>query len=380
MSIQLGNVAAQVKDYTESLAYSGLNFVSKENIKKIEFFLQNTSQLKAYRLAVSLRYLHIELKRFLNNRKAFNIERYVFFLSNCWLLSRAFSTQKSLKEEKPSMFNRLMGTQLEPEIKSKLILKVVGTEKIHLEGSIVGFVFYFLSLFGKTRGKILKWNLMHSYTSGATAEALFHLDLPNSDPSCTVKSILLNYIEADKIPYVEKDDLIFLGKNPNSKIYIDEESSEDTHVSISKLDKFYYNSKEIHQKIVNEYDVTPFDLPVSFLGYLYVKEVNVIDFCKEGQEGDTTPTIVYELTHKEDYSLIIRISEKKGNLKLIEEFKKLKGKRKPIDGIFCKLFLENGQLSLYPLGIVSGNQISYPNLSKSGQSNRELLKTLYKIK
>ncbi len=200
MSIQLGNVAAQVKDYTEILAYSGLNFVSQENIKKIEFFLQNTSQLKAYRLAVSLRYLHIELKRFLNNRKAFNIERYVFFLSNCWLLSRAFSTQKSLKEEKPSMFNRLMGTQLEPEIKSKLILKVVGTEKIHLEGSIVGFVFYFLSLFGKTRGKILKWNLMHSYTSGATAEALFHLDLPNSDPSCTVKSILLNYIEADKIP------------------------------------------------------------------------------------------------------------------------------------------------------------------------------------
>ncbi len=106
----------------------------------------------------------------------------------------------------------------------------------------------------------------------------------------------------------------------------------------------------------------------------------MIDFRKEGQEGDTTPTIVYELTHKEDYSLIIRISEKKGNLKLIEEFKKLKGKRKPIDGIFCKLFLENGQLSLYPLGIVSDNQISYPNLSKSGQSNRELLKTLYKIK
>lgn len=380
MSLQLGNVAAQVKDYTESLVYSGLNFVSQENIKKIEFFLQNTSQLKAYRLAISLRYLHIELKRFLNNRNAFNIERYVFFLSNCWLLSRAFSTQKSLKEEKPSMFDRLMGTQSEPEIKSKLILKVVGTEKIHLEGSLVGFVFYFLSLFGKTRGKILKWNLMRSFTSGATAEALFHLDLPNSDPTCTVQSILLNYIEADKIPYVKKDDLIFLGQNPKSKIYLDEESSEDTHVSISKLDKFYFNSKEIYQKIVNDYEVTPFDLPVSFLGYLYVKEVKVIEFHKEGQEGDTTPTIVYELTHKEDYPLIIRLSEKMGNLKLIEEFKKLKGKRKPIDGIFCKLFLENGQLSLYPLGLVSDNQISYPNLSKSRKDNIELLKTVYKIK
>jgi len=156
LSIQLGNVVAQVKDYIESLAYNGLNLVTKENIKKIEFFLQNTSQLKAYRLAISLRYLHVELKRFLNNRNAFNIERYVFFLSNCWLLSYAFSLQKNLKEEKPRMFDRLMGVQSDPEIKSKLILKVVGTEKIHLEGTMVGFVFYFFSLFGKTRGKILK--------------------------------------------------------------------------------------------------------------------------------------------------------------------------------------------------------------------------------
>jgi len=116
------------------------------------------------------------------------------------------------------------------------------------------------------------------------------------------------------------------------------------------------------------------------LDYLYVKEVNVIEFHKEGQDGDTTATIVYYITHKEDYSLVIRIANKKGNLKLIEEFKKLKGRKKPIDGIFSKLFLENGQLSIYPLGIVSDNQISCPNLSKSTQSNRELLNAVYKIK
>jgi len=379
LSLQLGNVATQVKDYIESLAYNGLNFVSKENIKNIEFFLQSTSQLEAYRLALSLRYLHIELKRFLENRNAFNIERYIFFLSNCWLLSQSFSSQKNLKDEKPGIFDKLMGTQSNPEIKSKLILKVVGTEKIHLEGSMVGFVFYFLSLFGKTRGKILKWHLMHPYQSGVTAEALFHLNIPNSDPPFAVESILLNYIEGDKIMYVEKDGIIFLEKNPKTKIYLDKDSSEDTHISISKLDKFYYNSKEIYQKIDKEYEITPFDLPISFMGYLYVKEVNVIEFHKEGQEGDITPTIVYELTHKEDYPLSIRIQEKKGNLKLIEEFNKLKGRKKPIEGIFCKLFLQNGQLSLYPIGIISNNQISFPNLSKSAVSNRELLKTVYKI-
>ncbi|MFX0077429.1 MAG: hypothetical protein ACFE96_18455 [Candidatus Hermodarchaeota archaeon] len=380
MSLQLEKVAAQVKDYTESLTFNGLNLISKENIKKIEFFLQSTSQLKAFRLATSLRYLHIELKRFLNNRDAFNIERYIFFLSNCWLLARAFTSEKGIKEEKPSMFDRLMGTQSEPEIKTKLILKVVGVEKIHLEGTIIGFVFYFLSIFGKTRGKILKWNLMLPYSSGLTAEAVLHLDLPNSDPTCSVESILSNYIEADKVPYAEKEEFIFLEKNPESKIYLDEESSEDTHVSISKLNNFYYNSQEIYQKIINDYEVTPFDLPISFIDYLYVKDVNIIDFYTEGQEGDITTTYVYELTHKEDYPLVIRIANKKGNLKLIEEFKALKGKKNPIEGIFCKLTLENGQLSLYPISIVSNNQITYPNLSKNAQRNKELMKALYKVK
>lgn len=380
MSLQLESVATQVKDYIESLAYSGLNFVSKENITNIEFFLQSTSQLKSYRLAASLRYLHIELKRFLENRNAFNIERYVFFLSNCWLLSLAFSSQKSLKDEKPQIFDKLMSTSSDTKIMSKLILKVVGIEKINLEGSMVGFVFYFLSLFGKTRGRILKWHLMQPYTSMVTADALLGLNMPNSDPLFAVNSILSNYIEGDNILYVEKDDIISFEKNPESKIYIDNESSDDTHISISKLDNFYYNSKEIYRKIVNDYEVTPFDLPVSLLDYLYVKDVNIIEFYREDQEGDNTSTIFYELTHKEDYPLIIKIPEKKGNLNLIEELKKFKGRKKPIVGIFCKLILENGQLTLYPLSIISDNQILFPNLSKSTVNNRELLKSVYKIK
>ena len=143
MSLQLEKVAEEIKDYIENLAYCGLNFVSNDNIKQIEFFLQNASQVETYRLATSLRYLHIELKRFLKNKSAFNIERYIFFLSNCWLLSRAFISYKTLKEEKPEIFNKLMASQLELETKTKFILKVVGIEKISLEGTLVGIVFYF---------------------------------------------------------------------------------------------------------------------------------------------------------------------------------------------------------------------------------------------
>jgi hypothetical protein len=380
VNVQLEKVAIQIKDCIESLAFSGLNFVSDDNIKKIEFFLHNASHLEAYRLATSLRYLHIELKRFLKNRSIFNIERYVFFLSNCWLLSRAFVSEKTFREKKPEIFANLMGTQLNSKIRSKFILRVVGIEKIHLEGTIVGFVFYFLSLFGKTRNKILKWNLMLPYKTGVTPESLLLHDLPNSDPSSVVNAILSKYIEADNLPYVEKEDIIYLEKNPKSKIYIDEESSEDTYVSIKKLDKYYLNAKEIYQKNFKNYEVTPFDLPASILDYLYVKDVHVIDFHKEGIEGDRTPTFVFELTHKEVYPLVIRIPDKQGNLKLIEEFKKLKGRRTPIDGIFCKLIPENGQLSLYPLSIINNNQIAYPNLKITARDNRALLKSMYKIK
>ena len=382
MSLQLENVATQVKDYMESLAYSGLNLVSKDNIKKIEFFLQNTSQLKAFRLATSLRYLHIELKRFLNNRAAFNIERYVFFLSNSWLLSRAFS-QKTLKEEKPTIFDELMGTRSIPKIMTKLILRVVGIERIHLEGTLVGFIFYFLSLFGKTRGKILTWNQMIPYKSGITAENVLLNELPNSEPSAVIDKLLSHIIEADNIYYSKKDNVIFLEKQPDfkkkiyPKIYIEEGSDEDTQLIISKLNNFYNNSKEIYKKLQKAPKVTPFDLPVSFLDYLYVKEVKIVEAQKLGQHGDITPAVLFKLLHKEDYPLTIKIPEKRGNQKLIDKLMNLKGRNNPLEGLFCKLFLDNGQLTLYPLSIISNNEIIYPNLLKD---NKKLLKTSYKVK
>ena len=150
--------------------------------------------------------------------------------------------------------------------------------------------------------------------------------------------------------------------------------------SRSKLNNFYHNAKEIHKKLVKGYhEVTPFDLPVSFLDYLYVKDVHVVKAQNIGQDGDIAPAVIFELTHKEDYPLIIKIPQKRGNSKLIEEFMKLKGRKTPIEGIFCKLLLDNGQLTLYPLSITSNNQITYPNLSKTTQDYRDLLKS-YKVK
>ncbi len=380
MSLQLEIVAEQIKEYSESLVFSGLNFIAANDIKKIEFFLQNASQLEMFRLATSLRYLHVEVKRFLDNRSAFNIDRYVFFLSNCWLLSQALTSHESLKKEKPQIYNNIMGARANPEITTKFILRLIGTEKINLEGTLMGFIFYFLSLFGNTRGKILKWNLMLPYRSGLVPESVLHLDLPNSVPNSGVNILLSNHIEVENSFYDEKEKMIFLEKNPESKIYVDLESVKDNEIIISKLNKYYLNSDEIHAKIKSSILVTPFDLPTSNLDYLYVKDVKVIEVQKEGENEGKSINYKYLITHMEDYPLIIRIPDKSGNQLLIEQLKELRGKRNSIDGMFCKLFLERGQLTLYPLSFINKDQITYPISKSTPIDNKALLKSLYKVK
>ncbi len=64
--VQINKISEEIEKYIELLAYNGLNLISKENVRQIEFFLQNASQVEAYRLATSLRYLNVELERFLH--------------------------------------------------------------------------------------------------------------------------------------------------------------------------------------------------------------------------------------------------------------------------------------------------------------------------
>jgi len=314
MNIRLEEFSEQLKNYCENLAYNGLNLITQESIREIEFFLQNASQLEAYRLATSLRYLHVELKRFLGSSAAFNIERYVFFLSNCWLQCRAFITFTQSKKKDTDFFRSLMGTLSESKVMSLIILRLAGVEKVLLEGTMIGLVFYLVSLYGKTRGSILKWNLMFPYKKDLNPDVMFQLSLPNSDPPCTVEKILSNYFETEDIPCAIKEGNIFLEKNPNSKIFI-EENSDDT-VTILKLEKFYLDSEEIYNKLMKE-EVTPFDLPTIFLDYLYIKQVKFIDCYKEEEKEKRIPVFVYVIDHEKKYPLFIRIPNKKINQTLI---------------------------------------------------------------
>ncbi len=378
MKIQIENVSKQIKDFCESLVFNGLNLVTQESIREIEFFLQNASQLEAYRLAISLRYLHVELKRFLENSPAFNTERYVFFLCNCWLHSRAFISFAQTKEEDVEFYKSLMGIISETEIMSKLILRLIGIEKVRLEGTMMGLVFYFISLYGSTRGEILKWNLMFPHKKGnINPSVVLQLTLPNSEPPCTVDKIISNYLEIENIPCAIKEGNIFLKDSPDIKVFIDE-TPED--IFSSKLEKFYFDSDEIYKRITQDYEVTPFDLPANFLDYLFIKHVKIKGVTLEGKNETNTPINVYTIDHEKDYCLFIRIPDKLINQDLIRKINDCLDKSNLIDGLFCKLILERGQLGLYPLSVMENNKIKFPNISEVHTlDNREFLKKMYKI-
>ncbi|MFX1410388.1 MAG: hypothetical protein ACFFA6_08545 [Promethearchaeota archaeon] len=379
MSVKLERVSLQIKRYMENLAYNGLNLVTKDNIKEIELFLQNSSQLEAYRLATSLRYLHIELKRFLTNNPAFNIERYIFFLSNCWLQSRAFiSTSHSKRSE--SLIRNLMGTLSESKVFDKLKLRTIGIEKILLEGTLFGLIFYFISLSGKSKGKILKWSLMQPPRGILQPEILLNLSLNNSHPASSIKKLLFNIFEVINIPGSLEEGNIYLNEHDDSKILIQELIGNDTNFNIKDFDQFFLNSKDIYTKITKNYKITPFDLPTNFLDYIYVRKVKISNFYKEGKESFKNPLFVFKVEHEQQFPLFIRIFDKIINQNLIRIFQDFHKKDKILDGLFCKLILERGQIALFPLSIIEENQITFPSISMTHSiDNRELLQKFYKL-
>ncbi|TFG30170.1 MAG: hypothetical protein EU532_01660 [Promethearchaeota archaeon] len=369
--VKINKISEQIQIYIEKLTFNGLNLVSQETIKQIEFLLQNASQVEAYRLATSLRYLHIELKRFLTQSPAFNIDRYVFFLSNCWLLTRGYNYRKDNKDD--VFYQKLMGEGPQFELVKKLKLRLIGIEKIFLEGTIFGVVLYFLSLFEKTKNKILKWNVLQPPRGVINPEILLDLEILKN--KIAYKELFYKNFVASNFLYSEKEDLIMIKKEDEPKIDLEEE--ED--FPLDMLYQFDFTINNLYNKC-KKYEYTPFDLPTSFLNYILVKNVNVLDFYTEGEEEsiNTSSVYVFKLKHERGYPIYIRLQDKHINQVLIEKFKIYKDKKILIENLFGKLILERGKISVFPLCIINDNKEDFICISEIHQNYREIMKTLYK--
>ncbi|MBN1801745.1 MAG: hypothetical protein JW891_09585, partial [Candidatus Lokiarchaeota archaeon] len=348
MSLQIENVSKQIKQLMENLTYNGLNLVSKENIRQLELFLQNTSQLGAYRLATSLRYLHVELNRFLTNSSAFNIERYVFFLNNCWLQSRAFLSETLLKDKRKIFKETLMKRPSKPQLLKELELRVAGIEKVLLEGSMFGFIFHILSLSGQSKGKIFQWSLLQPPQGSIQPELLLGQSFKNSRPKSLIGSIIYKKFQAQNVPNLEKEGIIFLMREPNTKIlFTKKESNKNVSYdsdSIAILQDYSQSASEILQLIENNDNSTPFDVPKISLDYIYLKNVKISNFERENNKYSKNNTVVFKIEHKNHYNLHTRILDKIINQKLINKLELFYENQNLIEGMFGKLCMQRGQL------------------------------------
>ena len=71
---------------------------------------------------------------------------------------------------------------------NNLMIRLVGIEKVYLEGAIFGVILYLISSKGKSKGKILKWNVLQPPRGIINPEVLLTLEIPNA--GLTFKELL----------------------------------------------------------------------------------------------------------------------------------------------------------------------------------------------
>jgi len=361
----------QIQKFIESLVRNGLNLVSKENIRQIEFFLQNASQIEAYRLATSLRYLHIELKRFLFQNPAFNIDRYVFFLINCWLLCYGCGFQDKTLDK--ALFEKLMGNFPEVQVINKIKFRLIGIELVYLEGAIFGVVLYFISLSKKLNSEILKLNIFQPPKGIINPEVILGLEINNH--TFSYKELFYKNFYAANVQYSPQQHILSLNKEKNPTFTL---IHSETDFPIDLLTRYQYDAQTLYDE-VSEYEYSPFDSPITVMGPILIKNASVMDsiVLKKGQTSKDYSIYQFRLKHYERYPVFIHLKDKPINQVLIDKFQKFHDKKKTIEYIFGKLTLERGKLCLFPLSIIKSKKEDFICLSNIKQDYRKIMKSLY---
>jgi hypothetical protein len=300
------------------------------------------------------------------------MDRYVFFLTNCWLLSRAFLSQEFDKNSpKNEFFQVLLGKISQNKILKSLKLRIVGIEKVFLEGSMFGIILYLVSLKGKTRSSIFKWSIMQIPKASVDPETMLTFSI--SKNNVKVFDLFYKDFYTSDLSYSEEEMLIqVIKKIPPCLI-----SVENDPFPIGMLEKYHYNATNLYSQILKK-EITPFDPPTNNLCYLLIKNVEIVEFYKEVDEGrnNRISVHVFRISHDGNYPLFIRIQEKKYNQIIITNLQNFKQKKAILKAIFGKLILERGQLSIFPLSICNDTEY-FICLSKRSPKAKEVLKVLY---
>ncbi|MHA1820170.1 MAG: hypothetical protein ACTSU2_15570 [Promethearchaeota archaeon] len=413
---EISRLSEETMNYIELMIFNGLNLVSQENIRQIEMFLQQSSKHNLYRLAVSLRYLDTEIKRFLKTPDLFSRERYILFLANSWNLSNGLiSLNKRLSEKSINSddFNyymsKIKGTKEKPEEVEDSSFAIVGLENVFQENSILGVILYLLTLNRKNQGSIVKWNIFRSASGVFSTDVILQEPIP-SRRKITLRRLLgtrfhiknfqyyksinvLNIIKkrpepkeedkftsiniiAEKKTKVQKkidgseeetsDKLSKQGENTgnNTKDTVNDSSSSGSEMkTLSTILKLkpkeleYLKANHLFTlkriySLISEKDTSPFDLPKESIGEFLVEECQILKYKKQENKLLKIKEHVFIISNKTNFNLKIIISEKPHYKILIRNLKNFFKNKTTLKYLFGKVWVELGEITFTPLSVI----------------------------
>lgn len=111
----------------EDLATTGLTQASAATRERIEVAFREASRLKIGRLAVALRYVSEEVKRWLDTDPDFSSRRLLLFLERAWILAHALA--RAIRADDLATVTRLLATATPTPVPGALDLVVLGVQK-----------------------------------------------------------------------------------------------------------------------------------------------------------------------------------------------------------------------------------------------------------
>lgn len=387
MRLKPGLVASQALDLVHSLVYHGMSTVTPESIREIEFLLQNASFVKAYRLATSLRYLHVELKRFLEHQAVFNLERYAFFLSNIWIIGTAMASGHDPPAGgDPAIVTRpasappatpaagLATTSRVPDIHGHpanmeepgpMELLLVGLEKVHLEKVMFGIVFHFLRVDGEAAGTILQYNMFFQPMGMVNPEMILVMDI--QDNPCMRPADFFNgpvAVEGAKIVNGKVLEVTLEPRHETHPFNIPE-TSTPRRFPLELIEPRYDIPPARIKAMLDETIITPFDAVTTAERHVFLKNVVVKDHVQEGRGKGKYKSVVhvFSLGHEQEYKAKVRIPDKPVNKTLVEAMERLQASKRIVPGMMAKLDYDRGTIAPFPLAFVDGDgKVTYPCL------------------
>ena len=412
-----------VQAIIQDIIYTGVSYANNDFLKKIDAIFSQTSKMNQSRLAISLRYIRIELNRSINDIKLFSIDRLIFFTTQAWMF---VSKTQSLLEQK-AYSELLEFVQLNNELKkiTQLSARLIGVQSFHLKGSVMGYTFYFFSLNPFVLPGIFSCDILRSYQ--ATENLSTFLSSTWNTPFFP-NQLFFNDITFSKIefnPTTRKIDLsgdsnfiinltqeIIIGSTQakyigNLKNTIEKHPDPDALKEeikvleqysfqplnllshIDDLEKYCtYSMQQLHRDI-SEYHITPIDTPKSFHCFMILKNVEVQeieenekDLQKKKKEKLTLTNWKYTL-HSSNFQnpIIISIDSKPANKPFKTYFDTLSSSPQKIEQLFCLAYLSGDVVEVYPLMIYDKKEEIFPAIDKyiNFQIKKDLKRFLKKV-